>query len=222
MVVCLCVLLVYEMRVVGTNHLYPILLCQFKQHLVGFLLQWERVAVGTYCRVFYLVSLQLKVVVVSKHPFVPFYRLPCTFNVVGKNLAWHLTGNTSRAYYQVFVVFLQFCPVGTRTSVESVNPCIGHQFYKVLVSPVVLCKNNEMVTSPVAIVFVFVFFPMSCHIHLTSEDRLERLKSFFFSSTVHLIAIVEELFNAKHVAMIGHRHALHSVGHGFVYEFCNT
>ena len=75
-----------------------------------------------------------------------------------------------------------------------------------------------MVAAAVAILFDFVLFTVACYIHLASEDRFEGLQSLLFPSFVDVVAVVEELFDAKHVAMISDSHATHAVGNSFVNE----
>ena len=76
-----------------------------------------------------------------------------------------------------------------------------------------------MVTTQVTLVLILVLLLAVGHIHLTTEDRLEGLQSLFLPASVHLITVIEEFLDAKHVAMIGDSHAFHIVGNGFVYEF---
>ena len=75
-VVGLGIVLVNEVRVVGAHQLDAVFLGQFHEHLVGFLLQGEGLAVGAYVGVGHLMALQFEIVVVAKHVFVPFYGLP--------------------------------------------------------------------------------------------------------------------------------------------------
>jgi hypothetical protein len=56
-------------------------------------------------------------------------------------------------------------------------------------------------------------------INLTAKDGLEL---FLLRLTlVNIVAVVEELLDAKHVAMVGHSHAAHSVTDGLIDQFRN-
>ena len=57
-----------------------------------------------------------------------------------------------------------------------------------------------------------------CHVHLASKDRLERFFALILQLAVNLIAVVVQLFYAKHVAVIGNGHTAHAVGHSLVYN----
>ena len=75
-----------------------------------------------------------------------------------------------------------------------------------------------MITASVTIVLVLVFLAVARHIHLTTKDRLERLQSLLFPAPVHLVAVVEEFFNAEHVSMVSYSHTLHTVANSLVNE----
>ena len=47
-------------------------------------------------------------------------------------------------------------------------------------------------------------------------DFLLGLGNGFFCPSFHLVGVVEEVFDAHHVAMVGEGHAAHAVGNGFV------
>ena len=76
------VLLVDEVGVVGAYHLDAVFLGQFKNYLVGFLLQRESLAVGPYAWVLHLVTLYLQVVVVAEEVMIPLHSLACPLDVV--------------------------------------------------------------------------------------------------------------------------------------------
>ena len=63
-------------------------------------------------------------------------------------------------------------------------------------------------------VLVEVFFG---HVHFASEDGFEGCLAFG-EFGVFLVDVVEELFDAVHVAVVGDGDAGHSVGYGFVNE----
>ena len=116
------------------------------------------------------------------------------------------------------MVFLQILAVGTRTHVEPVHPRTAHQFDEVLVALIVLRQHNEMVTALMALIVLERLGAIARHIHLATEDGLERFQSFLFATFVHTVHIVMELLDAKHVAVIGNGHTLHAVGYSFVYQ----
>ena len=80
-VVCLGVLLIYEVGVVGADELDAILVGELDEHLVGFLLQGECLSIGADGRVGHLMALQLQVVVVAEHTVVPFDGLSRTGDI---------------------------------------------------------------------------------------------------------------------------------------------
>ena len=186
MVVGFGIFLVHEMHVVGTHQFDVQFTGYFNQFFVGPLLQGEGFAVGPHRGVFHLVALQLQVIVITKQLFIPSSSLPCSLQVSGKHLGRHFTCDTGRTDNQVFMVFLQVFPVGTRTSVESVNPSIAHQFDQILVSMIVLGQHDQVIATSVSTVLVLVGLGPSCHIHFTSENGFERLKSFLLPAFVHI------------------------------------
>ena len=86
---------------------------------------------------------------------------------------------------------------------------------------VVLCQDDEVIATHVAMLLHLVFLVVTCHIHLTTEDGLKGRFTFFLQAFVHFVTIVEKLLNTKHVAMVGHCHSLHTVGNGFVNKLGN-
>ena len=138
MVVSLGILLVNEVGIVGTDEFDAIFTSQFYQHLIGFLLQRVRLAVGTDGGVFHLMALQLQIVVVTEEVVIPFDGLTGSGDVVFQYLGRYLTGNTGRADHQPLVVFLQVFAVGTGTHIVAVNPRVADQFNQVLIALIVL------------------------------------------------------------------------------------
>ena len=74
-----------------------------------------------------------------------------------------------------------------------------------------------MVSAKVLLGVLQALVATACHIHLATKDGLERLQSVFFPLFVHSVADVVKFLNAKHVAVVGDGHALHTVADGFVY-----
>ena len=75
-----------------------------------------------------------------------------------------------------------------------------------------------MVTALVAEVFYLVGFRASRHVHLASQYGLELGLALLLQFGVFLLAIVEKLLYAHHVAVVGHGHATHAVGYGLVHK----
>ena len=73
----------------------------------------------------------------------------------------------------------------------------------------------------VAILGNLVELAMASHIHLTSDDRFERLKSLLFSTFIYLGTIVGKLLDTKHHTVVGDGHSLHAVSHRLVYNAGN-
>ena len=122
MVVGLGILLIHEVGIVGAHQLDAVLLSQFYQHPVSLLLQGESLTVGADHRVCHLMALQLQIVVVAPESLMPLDSLTGSDDISFQDLGRYLTGNTGRTDNQVFVVFLQFHAVGTRTVIETVDP----------------------------------------------------------------------------------------------------
>ena len=216
------VLLVNEVTVVGTYQFNIVLGGQFHQHLVGLLLQGVRLAVGADVRVLYLMALKLQVIVVAEYALVPLHGLLRSLDVALQYFGRHLAGYTRRADDESFMVSLEVGAVGTGSHVEAVNPRAANQLDKVLISLVVLCQHNQVVTALVAMLFHLVLLGVPSHVHLTAQNGLELRLALFFQLPVLLLAVVEKLLDAHHVAMVGHGHAAHAVGDGLVDELLYT
>ena len=61
---------------------------------------------------------------------------------------------------------------------------------------------------------VFLCHTSPSHIHLTAEDGLEGLKPVLLALRVDIIADIEELLYAEHVAMVCNSHATHAIVYG--------
>ena len=73
-----------------------------------------------------------------------------------------------------------------------------------------------MVAAHVLLALVYLLGTIARHIHLAAKDGLEGGFALFFAFLIHPYAVVVELLDAEHVAMIGHRQALHAVADGLV------
>ena len=85
----------------------------------------------------------------------------------------------------------------------------------------VLRQQNQMVSATVSHRVVPVLLAAVSHIHLASEDGLERLQAILRALAVHLHAVVEQLLDAIHVAVIGESHSSHAVFDGFVHQLAD-
>ena len=202
--------------VVGADYLYAVLLCEFQNLLVGTLLQRERLAVGALIGIFHLVALKLQIVVVAEHTLMPFDGLASTGYVALQYLRRHLASDTCRADDEGLVILLEVGSVGTRLRVETVHPGTRHELDEILVSVVVLRKHDEVIAARIALLLDTVGFGAARNVHLATEYWLERLLALIFQLAVYLVAVVEQLFHAEHIAMVGDSHAAHAVSHGFV------
>ena len=71
MVMGLGIFLVYKVAVVGTNQFDSIFFSQWYQLLIGSLLKRKSFSVGSYIGVCYLMTLEFKIIVISKYPLIP-------------------------------------------------------------------------------------------------------------------------------------------------------
>ena len=173
MVVSLRIFLVNEMSIVRTDQFDAILLRQLYQHLIGLLLQREGLTISTDGRVFYLVALQLQIIVISEDALMPFDRLTGPSNITFKNLGRHLTSDTCGTDNQTLMILLQLLMVCTRTVIEAVHPGITDQFDEILITLIVFGKNNQVITSKVFFCFLQTLVTTTGHIHLTTENRFK-------------------------------------------------
>ena len=166
--------------------------------------------------------LQLEIIVVAEYTLVPLHGLLGPLDVALQDFCGHLACYTCRADNQPLVVRLEVGAVGTGAHVEAVNPRAAYQFDKVLVALVVLRQHNQVVAALVAVLFHLVFLRVARHVHLAAENGLELRLALLFQLPVLLLAVVEKLLYAHHVAMVGHGHAPHAVGYGLVDELLYT
>ena len=218
MVVGLGILLVNEMAVIGAYQFNIVLFSQIYEETVCQLLQGESVAVGTLLHALDLMALQFQIIVVTKDPLIPFYRLTRTLHVTLDDFLRHLAGNTCRAHYQSLVVLLQVCLVCTRTTVKTIRPCTADQFDKVMISLKVLCQDNQVIAATIALFILLVLLAPARNIHLTTEYRLKGLKSLLLACFVNLTGIVKKLLYGEHIAVVGDSHAFHPVSDSLVYQ----
>ena len=104
--------------------------------------------------------------------------------------------------------------VGTGTVVESVGPGMAHQFDEVMVALLVFGKEYEVPAARVDFSFPALHRP-PCTVHLTAEYRRKVQVRIFFLQFLH---IIEVFLDSKHIAVVGHSHALHPVGNSFIHK----
>ena len=63
---------------------------------------------------------------------------------------------------------------------------------------------------------------MTCHIHLTAKDGLERFQSLLLASFVDTSHIIMKLLDTEHVTMVRDGHSTHAIAQGFVYQLLDT
>ena len=220
-VVCLSILLVHEMRVVGTNQFNAILLCEFNKHTVCLLLKREGLTICQYTWVCHLVTLQLQIVVITPDVVIPLYRLTRPLNIILQNLLRNLTTDTSRTDNQILMESSKILTVSSRTTVIPIHPGTRHKTDKVLVAVKVLRKHNEVITAKVTIRLYHIFLVVMCHIHLTTEDRLERFLTLCFKLFINAVTVVKEFLDTKHISVIREGNTLHSISHRLIDKFAD-
>ena len=193
------VLLPYEVRVVGGDHLDPHLLRQLENLLVDDLL-----AVIDLCgeaRDLGLVEHHLEVIVVPEHAFVPFYGLARAVDVPGEYVLGDLPREAGGAADQVLVVFLDYPVVHARTVVHALDVPRGHDLHQILIAVVILREKDKVVVALVLrILQAVVVVPRD--IHLAADDGLHYEVAVRILVAL-VVGILEELLHAVHVAVVG-------------------
>ena len=139
------ILFIHKMHIVGTHQLHIVLLGVFHQFCIGHLLQIKGFMIGT--RHGGLMPLQLQVKIIAKHPLVPLDSLFGLIQFSLNDFARHFARHTSRTDNQSFVIFLQLHPIGTRTHIISLRPCLRHQFYQVMIASLILGQHHQVITA---------------------------------------------------------------------------
>ena len=178
-VVRLGVFLVDEVHVVGTHQPDAILLAVFLQVLVHFELQGIGLMVGAGDGG--LVELQLQVVVVAEHAFVPLHGLLSRVKPSDPNHAGHFPAQTGGADDESLVVFFQFDAVGARAHVVAFGPGFGHELDEVVIAFQVFGQHDEVVAALVGLA-IFVEQAAVGHVHLAADDGFEQFP-FGFGQT---------------------------------------
>ncbi len=206
------IVLVDEVHIVGANHLDAEFLRHLQQHLVHLLLALKGLMVSP--RHGGLVALQFKVVVVAIDALEPTCHLFGLLHLAVHDEARNLATQTCRAADDALAVGLKFVLVGARMLITPFGPRLRHYLDEVFVTLQVLGQQDEM-TACVALIDMGVQVLLG-HIHLAAEygDELLAIGQAF----VLFVHIIMQLLDAEHVAMVGERHAAHTVGNGLVHE----
>ena len=116
------------------------------------------------------------------------------------------------------MIFLQIEAIGTRLIVVAVYPGTADELDQILIAMIVLGKDDEVIAGSVSRRLVPVLLTVVGDIHLTAEDRFERLLPFSLALLVDGCAIVGELLDTIHDTMIRDGHAFHPVFNSLVNE----
>ena len=191
-------------------------------------------------------TLQLDVVVVAECVLEPFDLSLGLFDFSGLYQSRYFAAKTGRAHDEPLAVVVESFLVGSRMRVEAFGPCLRHYLDEVVIARFVFREHDE-VTARVLLVDMLMQ-RLQGHIHFASEYGLEyffiqlgdqglvlchcfvvvflacfgygffSLLYFVFNFSVFLFYVVEELFYAKHVSVVGDGESFHSVGNGLVDE----
>ena len=167
-------------------------------------------------------ALEFQIVVVAPEALVPLDSLTGPGDISLQDLRRHLTSDTGRADNQVLMVSLQIGTVRTGTVIETVDPGVADEFDEVLIAVGILGQHDEVIAAKVFLLVPQVLIATTGHIHLTTEDGLERLQAFLLALFVHIVADVMKFFNAEHVTVVGDCHAPHTVVDSLVYKFLDA
>lgn len=159
---------------------------------------------------------ELDVEVIAKDFLVPEDGLFRLVNLSLADIARYFSCKAGRGGDDAFVMSAQGFVVSTRSMVVAIDPCFADYLDEVVIAYLVFGEENEVPSAFVYAVVLFEVEASACTIHLTSEDGLELL--FFWFSIIDLVAIVEKLLDAKHVAVVSDGHAFHAVLDGFVHQ----
>ena len=113
---------------------------------------------------------------------------------------------------------LKVLVVGTWTHIVTIHPGTANQPHQIAVACLILRKHHQVPATLVLLNLTQSLIATTCHIHLTSENRFERLQAFFLTLTVYLRAIVEKILYAEHIAMIRNSHSPHPVRDSLIHE----
>ena len=120
------------------------------------------------------------------------------------------------------MVFLKFHTVCTRTVIKTVDPRVADKLNQVLITISILCQHNEVIATEVFLCLTQTLVTTTGHIHLTTEDGLERFKTLFRTFFIHANTNVVKFFDTEHVAVIRYRHASHAVLNSLIHKPLNT
>ncbi|MPN31730.1 hypothetical protein SDC9_179204 [bioreactor metagenome] len=136
------ILFVYEVSVVGSNHLHTVFLADFDNLFVDTLLFRKSRLVGIGAVGF--VALNFEVKIVAENVFKPFNRFFCSVHVAIVYFPRYLTPQASRGDDESFVILLKQFLVDARTVIKPFGPAFRYHLDEVFVSGQVFGKHNKM------------------------------------------------------------------------------
>ena len=162
-----------------------------------------------------LVTLEFQIIVIAEQVMKPLHHL---FRLIYPACGYefgHLAAQTRRTTYQTFMILFQVILVSSRMGIEPVSPSSGYNLYQIMVSFLILGKQYKMIVGTVQLLAVTLLLPAGCHIDLAAYYRLE-MTALLLESVINLVAVVLELLNAHHVAVIGNGNSTHTIGYSLV------
>ena len=90
-----------------------------------------------------------------------------------------------------------------------------------MVTLLILGKKNKVIVGAVQFLAVTLLLAAGSHIDLKTYDRLEML-ALLLELVIDFIAVVLELLNAHHVAVISHCNAAHTISYSLVYQLLDV
>ena len=133
---CLAVFLLHKMYVIGGDDLHIVLLRQTKNDFVHLFL--TLVNLGVAARLVSFMSLNLKIIILSKQALEPLDGLLCTFQVAVHDFLRHLARKAGRTTNHALVVLLQKAVVDARIVIKTIRVGDGTQFAKAVIALFVL------------------------------------------------------------------------------------
>ena len=238
-VVCFGIFFVNEVRIIGGNQLHAVFAGKVDQHGVDLFLPLVNLHI---CAGFLgLMPLQLDIIVLSEEVFEPLYscfRLAevAVFRDSIENFLRQLTSQARRAADDSFVPALQQLLIYTRRMIERIGHVArGHA--EVVITHHILRQQDQVPAGPVDDIcpplavdgFVLAFRQSSaaCAVSLHTHDGFERHEGLSADTrfhtvsrtlAVHFLAVVQQVLDTVHIAMIGQRHGVHSGRNTFIYN----
>ena len=90
-----------------------------------------------------------------------------------------------------------------------------------MITLLVLGEQYKMVVGTVQFLAVALLLAAGSHIDLTTYDRLEML-TLLLKFVIDFVAVVLELLDAHHVAVVSHCNASHTISYSLVYQLLDV